>query len=145
MKFGPVPPGDAKGGIVVHSIRKGGLVLKKGSVVGDADIAALRAAGISSITIARIEPDDVPGTAAADPQAAPLPDREPGHAAVASQHPSRGVDDRAGPRLGPRVEEPRALPASDEAHVHALGLLGGAQPEPRRLRPHLSLRELAHR
>ncbi len=65
MKFGPVPPGDAKGGIVVHSIRKGGLVLKKGSVVGDADIAALRAAGIPSITIARIEPDDVSEDAAA--------------------------------------------------------------------------------
>jgi molybdenum cofactor cytidylyltransferase len=59
MKFGPVPPGDAKGGVVVHSIRQGGLVLKKGSVVGDADIAALKAAGIKTITIARIEPGDV--------------------------------------------------------------------------------------
>ena len=59
MKFGPVAPGDAKGGIVVHSIRQGGLVLKKGSVVGNADIAALKAAGIKSITVARIEPDDV--------------------------------------------------------------------------------------
>jgi len=59
MKFGPVAPGDAKGGIVVHSIRQGGLVLKKGSVVGDADIAALKAAGIKAIMVARIEPDDV--------------------------------------------------------------------------------------
>ena len=54
MKFGAVAPAEAKGGIVVHSIRKGGLVLKEGSVVGDADIAALRAAGIPSITIARM-------------------------------------------------------------------------------------------
>jgi molybdenum cofactor cytidylyltransferase len=59
MKFGPVPPGDAKGGIVVHSIRKGGLVLKKGRVVDDADVAALKAAGVTAITIARIEPGDV--------------------------------------------------------------------------------------
>ncbi len=59
MKFGPVPPGDAKGGIVVHSIRQGGLVLKKGSVVKDADIAALKAAGVTAITVARIEPGDV--------------------------------------------------------------------------------------
>jgi len=59
MKFGPVAPGDAKGGIVVHSLRRGGLVLKKGSVVGDADIAALKAAGIDAIMVARIEPGDV--------------------------------------------------------------------------------------
>jgi molybdenum cofactor cytidylyltransferase len=59
MKFGPVAPGDAKGGIVVHSIRKGGLVLKKGRVVDDADIAALKAAGVRAITVARIEPGDV--------------------------------------------------------------------------------------
>ncbi len=59
MKFGPVVPGDAKGGILVHSIRQGRVVLKKGSVVTDADIAALTAAGVSAITIARIEPGDV--------------------------------------------------------------------------------------
>ena len=59
MKFGPVAPGDAKGGIVVHSIRQGGVVLKKGSVVDDADVAALKAAGVKAITIARIEPGDV--------------------------------------------------------------------------------------
>ncbi len=59
MKFGLAAPGDAKGGIVVHSIRRGGVVLKKGSVVSDADIAALKAAGVTAITIARIEPGDV--------------------------------------------------------------------------------------
>ena len=71
MKFGLVPPGDAKGGIVVHSIRRSGLALKKGSVVGDADIAALKAAGIKAIMVARIEPDDVSeDTAAAELAAA---------------------------------------------------------------------------
>jgi molybdenum cofactor cytidylyltransferase len=65
MKFGAVPPVQAKGGIVVHSIRQGGLVLKKGTLVGDAEIAALKAAGVPAITVARIEPGDVSEDAAA--------------------------------------------------------------------------------
>jgi molybdenum cofactor cytidylyltransferase len=72
MKFGPVAPGDAKGGIVVHSIRQGGVVLKKGSVVGDADMAALEAAGIKAIMIARIEPGDVSEDVAAAELAAAI-------------------------------------------------------------------------
>jgi molybdenum cofactor cytidylyltransferase len=72
MKFGPVAPGVAKGGIVVHSIRQGGVVLKKGSVVGDADIAALKAAGIKAIMIARIEPGDVSEDVAAAELAAAI-------------------------------------------------------------------------
>src|SRR5258705_2627186 len=59
MKFGPVAPGDAKGGIIVHSLRRSGLVLKEGRVVGGADIAVLRAGGIDAIMVARIEPGDV--------------------------------------------------------------------------------------
>jgi len=65
MKFGAVAPAEAKGGIVVHSIRKGGLVLKKGTVVGDAEIAALMAAGVAAIMVARLEPGDVSEDAAA--------------------------------------------------------------------------------
>jgi molybdenum cofactor cytidylyltransferase len=65
MKFGAVAPAEAKGGIVVHSIRKGGLVLKKGTVVDDAEIAALAAAGVAAITVARLEPGDVSEDAAA--------------------------------------------------------------------------------
>jgi molybdenum cofactor cytidylyltransferase len=59
VKFGAVAPAEAKGAIVVHSIRSAGLVLKKGTVVGDAEIAALAAAGIATITVARLEPGDV--------------------------------------------------------------------------------------
>jgi molybdenum cofactor cytidylyltransferase len=59
MKFGAVAPAEAKGGIVVHSIRKGALVLRKGTVVGDVEIVALHAAGVASITVARLEPGDV--------------------------------------------------------------------------------------
>jgi len=59
MKFGPVSPRDALGGTAVHTIRQGPLVLKKGTVVGPAEVAALEAAGIGSLVVARLEPGDV--------------------------------------------------------------------------------------
>ena len=65
MKFGAVPVAEAKGGIVVHAIRQDGIVLKKGALIGDAEIDALRAAGVGAITVARIEPGDVPEDIAA--------------------------------------------------------------------------------
>jgi molybdenum cofactor cytidylyltransferase len=65
MKFGPVPLREAEGGVAVHSIRKPGLVLKKGTVIGKPEIGALAAAGISEIVVARIEPGDVSEDAAA--------------------------------------------------------------------------------
>ena len=65
MKFGPVPVEEAEGGIAVHSIRKDGMVLKKGTAIGKAEVAALRAAGVAEIVVARLEPDDVPEDVAA--------------------------------------------------------------------------------
>ena len=65
MKFGPVPVTEAEGGIAVHSIRKGATVLKKGTVIGKAEIAALRAADVAEIVVARLEVDDVPEDVAA--------------------------------------------------------------------------------
>jgi molybdenum cofactor cytidylyltransferase len=59
MKFGPVAPAEALGGTAVHTIRQGALVLKKGTVIGPAEVAALQAAGISQITVARVEAGDV--------------------------------------------------------------------------------------
>ena len=59
MKFGPVKPDEALGSTAVHSIRKDGLVLKKGTVIGAAEIAALKAAGVSEIVVSRLEPGDV--------------------------------------------------------------------------------------
>ena len=59
MKFGAVPVGEAEGGVAVHSIRQSGLVLKKGTLIGKAEIAALKSAGIAEIVVARIEPGDV--------------------------------------------------------------------------------------
>ena len=67
MKFGPVPLHEAEGAVAVHSIRKGDLVLKKGTVIGKAEIAALARTGISEIVVARTEPGDVSeDTAAAE-------------------------------------------------------------------------------
>jgi molybdenum cofactor cytidylyltransferase len=65
MKFGAIPVGEAEGAVAVHSIRKSGLVLKKGTVIGRAEIAALKSAGIAEIVVARIEPGDVSEDAAA--------------------------------------------------------------------------------
>jgi molybdenum cofactor cytidylyltransferase len=65
MKFGPVAPKDALGGTAVHTLRQGALVLKKGSVIGAAEVAALEAAGVSEIAVVRLEPGDVSEDAAA--------------------------------------------------------------------------------
>jgi molybdenum cofactor cytidylyltransferase len=59
MKFGPVAPQDAIGGVTVHTIRTSGLVLKKGTLVGANEADALKRAGVSDIVVARLEPDDV--------------------------------------------------------------------------------------
>jgi molybdenum cofactor cytidylyltransferase len=59
MKFGPVSPREAEGATAVHTIRQGSLVLKKGTLVGPAEVAALEAAGIKDIVVARLEPGDV--------------------------------------------------------------------------------------
>jgi molybdenum cofactor cytidylyltransferase len=65
MKFGAVPVAQAEGGIAVHSIRKDGMVLKKGTAIGKAEVAALCAAGVAEIVVARLEPGDVPEDVAA--------------------------------------------------------------------------------
>jgi molybdenum cofactor cytidylyltransferase len=59
MKFGPVAPSDALGATAVHSIRQGDLVLKKGTLIGPTEVAALKAAGVKEIVVARLEPGDV--------------------------------------------------------------------------------------
>jgi molybdenum cofactor cytidylyltransferase len=59
MKFGVVPIADALGATAVHSIRQGELTLKKGTLIGAAEIAALQAAGVKEIVVSRLEPGDV--------------------------------------------------------------------------------------
>ena len=59
MKFGAVAPKDALGATAVHTIRQDGLVLKKGTLIGPAEVAALEAARIKDVVVARLEPGDV--------------------------------------------------------------------------------------
>jgi molybdenum cofactor cytidylyltransferase len=59
MKFGAVAPKDARGATAVHTIRQNGFVLKKGTPIGAAEVAALEAAGIKDVVVARLEPGDV--------------------------------------------------------------------------------------
>jgi len=81
MRFGPVPPAEARGAILAHSMALPGRHLPKGSRLGPAEIAALREAGIAEVTVARLDPGDVVEDAAAarlanalvpDPEAAAL-------------------------------------------------------------------------
>jgi molybdenum cofactor cytidylyltransferase len=65
VKFGPVSPDDALGATAVHSIRKDALVLKKGTLIGAVEVAALKAAGVTEIVVSRLEPGDVGEDAAA--------------------------------------------------------------------------------
>jgi molybdenum cofactor cytidylyltransferase len=65
MKFGAVSPREAEGAIAVHSIRRSGLVLKKGTVIGAREVEALEAAQVAEIVVARLEPGDVSEDAAA--------------------------------------------------------------------------------
>ena len=65
MKFGPVSPREAVGATAVHTIRQGSVVLKKGTLIGPAEVKALEAAGIPQIVVARLEQGDVPEDQAA--------------------------------------------------------------------------------
>ncbi len=71
MKFGAVTPKEAIGGTAVHTIRQGAMVLKKGTLIGPVEAAALEAAGIKDIVVARLEAGDISeDVAAADIAAA---------------------------------------------------------------------------
>jgi len=59
MKFGAVSVKDALGATAVHSIRQGDLVLRKGTLIGEKELAALQAAGVKEIVVAQVEAGDV--------------------------------------------------------------------------------------
>ena len=59
MKFGPASPADAIGGVTVHTLRQGSLVLKKGTTIGPAEVEALKKAGVREIVVVRLEEGDV--------------------------------------------------------------------------------------
>ena len=72
MKFGTFPVEDALGAVLAHSMKLVGGALKKGTVLGPAELKRLTAAGIASVVGARLETDDVPEDLAAARIAAAL-------------------------------------------------------------------------
>ncbi len=75
MKFGDVSLSDAEGAVLAHSVALTKGRLRKGRVLTPEDVAALRLAGISSVTVAQLGPADVDeNTAAARLAAALVPD-----------------------------------------------------------------------
>ncbi len=59
MKFGATPLHKAEGAVLVHGLRRDGVILKKGRVLDGGDIGRLRTAGVLSVTVARLEAGDV--------------------------------------------------------------------------------------
>ena len=77
MKFGVVPVVAAEGAVLAHSIALPDGRMRKGQVL-DADlIARLTQAGITSVTVARLAPDDLTENVAAARVARGL-ERQPG-------------------------------------------------------------------
>ena len=66
MKFGETPLAEAQGAILAHSVRLGTRALKKGKPLTADDIAALKAAGKTTVIAARLEAGDVAENDAAD-------------------------------------------------------------------------------
>ena len=66
MIFGPTPIDEARGAVLAHTVRLPSRVLKKGLVLDEAAIAALRESGRREVIAARMEAGDVPEDEAAD-------------------------------------------------------------------------------
>jgi molybdenum cofactor cytidylyltransferase len=60
MIFGRVPLAQARGTILAHNLKTADRVLRKGALIDDAAYALLEAAGYAQVTVARLEPGDVP-------------------------------------------------------------------------------------
>jgi molybdenum cofactor cytidylyltransferase len=65
MIFAELPVEECAGAILAHGLRNGDLAFKKGRILSAADIAALKQAGRRTVTVARLEEDDVGEDAAA--------------------------------------------------------------------------------
>lgn len=77
MKFGPVPSSEAEGAILAHSLQLPDQKLRKGLLLEVGHVAALIAAEVAEVTVARLEAGDMHEDAAADALAQALvPDPE---------------------------------------------------------------------
>jgi molybdenum cofactor cytidylyltransferase len=72
VKFGRQNLRDALGGVLAHSVKLAGGTLRKGTVLGPAELKRLEAAGMASVTVAQLAADDVAEDLAAARMAAAL-------------------------------------------------------------------------
>jgi molybdenum cofactor cytidylyltransferase len=113
MQFGPVPTAKAQGAILAHSVRVVGTRLRKGRVLSADDIAALTRAGVTEVTVARLDEGDVPEDEAA--------------ARLAKASAAAGV--RVGAAFTGRANlhaEASGVAVIDAARVHALNAIDEA-------------------
>jgi molybdenum cofactor cytidylyltransferase len=59
VKFGLVPVEEAVGALAAHSVRAGGLTVKKGTLISAEIAMQLKQAGVETMIAARFEPDDI--------------------------------------------------------------------------------------
>lgn len=110
MRFGPVPVAEAVGAMLAHSQLVGGVRWAKGRLLGADDIAAAAAAGLSTLTVARLSADDVAEDAAAAALA--------GRLASASVAAMRAAHGRA--NLAARHDGVLAVDAASVAAINAI-------------------------
>jgi molybdenum cofactor cytidylyltransferase len=65
MIFAELPIEECAGAVLAHALRTGEVAFKKGRVLSAADIAALKQAGRRTVTVAKLEADDIGEDAAA--------------------------------------------------------------------------------
>ena len=66
MKFGAVPVGEAEGATLAHSVGVADGVIRKGTVLGSAEIDRLLAGGLEKVVVAQLEPGDLTEDRAAE-------------------------------------------------------------------------------
>ncbi|MSU91042.1 NTP transferase domain-containing protein [Rhodobacteraceae bacterium 2CG4] len=115
MRFGPEPVARAEGALLAHSVQAGKRKLRKGLLLGADEIAALQAAGIAEVTVARLEPGDVAEDAAAMQVASAL---VPGGHGVRLTRPQNG-------RVNLLADRPGVL-RLDARAIHALNAVDPA-------------------
>ena len=59
MRFGPLPLDQAVGGIVAHTVRGGGVTIKKGARLTAADAETLHRVGMAEVIVARFDDRDI--------------------------------------------------------------------------------------
>jgi len=60
MLFETVPVREARGAILAHGVRAGGKLYRKGRMLSDEDVSALEAEKVASLSVVRLEDNDIP-------------------------------------------------------------------------------------